>query len=88
MTRIKPKLVYVVAIGSTVIFVTSNMKAAYLNLSHSIMYDDAASLKSYAQFTRIMKSEGEFIHRGEHIIKYTVKRLPLHTKHSKIGISA
>lgn len=83
----KPKKVYIVTIGSTVVFVTTNLKAAYEQLMHSVMYDDAKQFLSYPQVTRIINETGEFIHKGQYIVKYGIKRMALHTKHSKIGIS-
>lgn len=84
----KPKKVYIVRIGNNVVYCSTNLKAAYLQMAHSMLYDDASALKSYEQVTRIMLRSKEFVHTGKYILSYSIVLLPLHTKHSKIGISA
>lgn len=81
------KKIFIVQVNYLVIFCTSNMHAAWAHVKDRVSLIDLSELKSYAQFTRIIKKQNVFNFTGPDGLKYKVIKMPLYTKHAKSIIS-
>ncbi len=78
------KQVYLVQLNFLVVFCSTNLKASYLQLKDRVHTSDLKDLKSYAQVTRIMKNESIIKFNSDTGLSYSIVKMPLYTKHTKL----
>ncbi len=80
---IKQRRVYIVKVAETVVFCSTNLKAAWEQIEYRNSFMESSELRSYAQVTRILKTKSTYRFVGLDQLTYRIIRMPLYSKHAK-----